>query len=72
MSKLRIIDGDGMSADDLAWSIIADAAELAIMLRGLSPASRQDLHEVLDGARLAAGLPPCELHLPHDGARLLA
>lgn len=44
-------------ADVLAWSMIADAAALAIKLDGLTRESREDLDEVLAGSRGAAGLP---------------
>ncbi len=54
---LAVLEGQSMSADDAAWASIADAADRALMLPGLSPDSRHDLLEVRAGALIAAGLP---------------
>ena len=54
---LKSLDGGGMSADEAAWASIADAAEVALTLPGLSLASARDLLEVWIGSRIAAGLP---------------
>lgn len=53
---LRPIEGGGMCADAAAWAMVADAAAEGVKLPGLTPASRADLLEVLEGARGAAGL----------------
>ncbi len=68
---LVVHNGDGMSADSVAWELIAEAAKVGLKLPGLSPASRQDLTEVWAGARLAAGL-PSESHPPRAGVQLPA
>ncbi len=66
-----VLRGDSMSADEAAWASVADAAEKALTLPGLTPASRSDLLEVRAGARIAAGL-PSELRQPHVGVQMPA
>ena len=48
------VDAGDVRADTTAWALIANAAEAALTLPDVSPASRQDLLEVRDGARIAA------------------
>ncbi len=70
-ARLVALDGDGMTADQAAWAMVADAAELALRLPDLSRASRRDLSEVWTGARIAASL-PCEPHPRRAADRLSA
>jgi hypothetical protein len=41
--------------DDLAWSMVADAAEAALALPSLSRLGRRDLEEMMSASRCAAG-----------------
>lgn len=68
---LKVLPGDGMSADDAAWATMAEAADRVLMLPGLSHASVRDLVELWSACRGAAGL-PCEQHRLHDASRLPA
>jgi hypothetical protein len=51
-------ESDAMSADDAAWALIADAAERALGLPGLSRDCSIDLQTAWAACRRAAGLPP--------------
>jgi len=51
----------GMRPDDAAWASIADAAEKALMLPGLSSASSRELEELRRAALRCAGLPPAAI-----------
>lgn len=51
-------DETGMSADDAAWAMIADAAEAALTLPGLSPIGCRLVGEAAASCRAAAGLLP--------------
>ena len=53
---LNVLDGESMSADDAAWASIADAAEAALTLPGLSPACALELERAWAACRRAAGL----------------
>lgn len=55
---LAVLNGEGMSADDAAWAMIADAAAAALTLPGLTHQCHLDLHEMVEACSLAAGLPP--------------
>jgi hypothetical protein len=68
---MTVLEGQGLSADDAAWSMVADAAEVGLTLPDLSPASRADLTDLWVACRRAAGL-PCELRLQRGGAQLQA
>ena len=61
---LTALDGSGMSADDAAWASIADAAQRALTLPGLSAACAAKLARVMAAGDRAAGLPPRPL--PQD------
>jgi hypothetical protein len=58
---MRLLDGDGMSADDAAWSMVADAAAAALKLPGLSPACASRFERLHQASIRAAGLAPAEL-----------
>ena len=47
---LGVVEGGGMSADDAAWAMVADAAGNALMLPGLSRASAAELECLLTAA----------------------
>jgi hypothetical protein len=55
---MRLLDGDGMSADDAAWSMVADAAAVALKLPGLSAACASRFERLHQASIRAAGLPP--------------
>lgn len=55
---LAVVDGDGMGADEAAWAMIADAAELALRLPGLSAEGACELERLLDAALRCARLRP--------------
>jgi hypothetical protein len=63
MSKLRIIDGDGMSADDAAWLSIAEEAERVVMRPGLSQVGVCEMELLREACLRAAGLPPSQRRL---------
>lgn len=55
---LSVIRGEGMCADDAAWASIADAAERALKLPGLTRRARLDVEEMAAACRAAAGQHP--------------
>ncbi len=55
---LAVLDGQGMSADDAAWASIADAAERALMLPGLSASCAAKLERVMAAGDSASGRQP--------------
>ncbi len=58
-SRLRLLTGDGMTADDAAWKTVADAALTAQKTPGLSEASAVELAALERAAlRCARQLPP--------------
>lgn len=61
---LVVIDGHGMSADDAAWALIADAAERGLSLPGLSSSCALKLERVMSAGDRAAGLQPRALPQP--------
>lgn len=64
---LTLHTGEGMTADEAAWSLIADAAERALILPGLSDAGAAAMIRVVNAARSAAGLPARSLTQPQTG-----
>jgi len=44
---LTVLDGQGMSADDAAWTTVAEATERALATPGLSTASASELRALL-------------------------
>lgn len=57
MTLLKVIDGDGMTTDEAAWAMMADAAEAALRLPGLSGPCAAHLDRAWKASRRAAGLP---------------
>ena len=55
---LNVIPGDGMSADDAAWTAVAEAADAALRFPGLSSASALELTELHRAALRCARQPP--------------
>jgi len=55
-TTLTALDGDSMSADDAAWAMVADAAERALTLPGLSREGSGRMLRLLDSSLRAAGL----------------
>ena len=47
---LTAIDGQGMSADDAAWTMVAEATERALATPGLSRASACELQALIAAA----------------------
>lgn len=56
--RLTALAGEGMTADDAAWATLADAAERALTLPGLSASCATKLGRVMVAGDRAAGLPP--------------
>ncbi len=56
-APLTVLDGGGMTADEIAWAMIAAAAEKALTIPGL-PAATADRMVRLAAASLRAGVPP--------------
>jgi hypothetical protein len=54
---LAVLDGEGMNADDAAWALIADAAQVAIRLPGLSACATDEMAQLRAASLRAAGLP---------------
>lgn len=58
VAVLTVIDGQQMSAERAAWSMIADAAESALKLPGLPRVCTDELRDLQAAAlRCCAGLP---------------
>lgn len=57
-SLLTVVNGDAMTADEAGWAMIADAADRALTLPGLSADGERLLREMAASCRHAAGLPP--------------
>ena len=55
--KLTALHGDGMSADEAAWTAVAEVVETVVNLPGLSSASKQELQDLQVSARLCASMP---------------
>jgi len=47
---LTVLDGQGMSADDAAWTTVAEGAERALATPGLSTASASELQPLIAAA----------------------
>lgn len=45
--RMTVLDGQGMGADDAAWTTVADAVERALATPGLSTASASELQRLL-------------------------
>lgn len=52
-----LLRGDEMDADSAAWAEIADAADRALRLPGLSPLGLGQMERLAAASRRAAGLP---------------
>lgn len=46
MTTLTVLDGQGLSADDAAWTSVAEAVERALTTPGLSRASASELERL--------------------------
>lgn len=57
MPALTLLRGESMSADDAAWAAIADAADQALMLPGLSPEGALRMKRLRSSSLRAARLP---------------
>lgn len=57
MPALELVRGDGMSADDAAWAMVADAAERALTLPDLSPEGALRMTSLRSASLRAARLP---------------
>lgn len=54
---MTIVHGDGMTAKEAAWAMLADTATEALKLPGLDPCDRDELERAWAACRRAAGLP---------------
>lgn len=54
---LTVHEGAGMSADDAAWAMVADAAERALTLPGLSSDAASELRRLRAASLRCARLP---------------
>jgi len=54
MTALTVLDGQGLSADDAAWTTVADGVERALATPGLSTASASELQALLAASKRCA------------------